>query len=36
MVFSLRNIREDIFGLPCLARACDPATASLAGSGFGF
>lgn len=35
-LYSVTRTVEDIFGLPCLARACDPATASLAGSGFGF
>lgn len=35
-LYSVTRTVEDIFGLPCLAHACDPATASLAGSGFGF
>ena len=34
-LYSITRTVEDIFGLPCLAHACDPATASLAGS-FGF
>jgi phospholipase C len=35
-LYSVTRTVEDIFGLPCLAHACDAATASLAGSGFGF
>jgi phospholipase C len=35
-LYSITRAIEDIFGLPCLAHACDPATASLVGSGFGF
>ena len=35
-LYSVTRTVENIFGLPCLAHACDPATASLAGSGFGF
>ena len=35
-LYSLTRTIEGIFGLPCLAHACNPATASLAGSGFGF
>jgi phosphatidylinositol-3-phosphatase len=34
-LYSITRTVEDIFGLPCLAHACDPETASLAGS-FGF
>jgi phospholipase C len=34
-LYSITRTVEDIFGLPCLAHACDPVTASLAGS-FGF
>jgi phospholipase C len=34
-LYSITRTVEAIFGLPCLAHACDPATASLAGS-FGF
>jgi phospholipase C len=34
--YSVTRTVEDMFGLPCLARACDPTTASLVGSGFGF
>jgi phospholipase C len=35
-LYSVTRTVEDLFGLPCLAHACDAATASLAGSGFGF
>lgn len=35
-LYSLTRTIDDLFGLPCLAHACSPATASLAGSGFGF
>jgi phosphatidylinositol-3-phosphatase len=35
-LYSITRTVEDMFGLPCLAHACDPATASLVGSGFGF
>ncbi len=35
-VYSITRTVEDLFGLPCLAHACDRDTASLAGSGFGF
>ena len=35
-LYSLTRTIEGVFGLPCLAHACDPETASLAGSGFGF
>jgi phosphatidylinositol-3-phosphatase len=35
-LYSLTRTIEDMFGLACLAHACDHATASLAGSGFGF
>lgn len=34
-LYSITRTVEDIFGLPCLAHACDPATTSLVGSGFG-
>jgi acid phosphatase len=34
-LYSVTRTIEDIFGLPCLAHACDPATVSLVGSGFG-
>lgn len=34
--YSVTRTVEDMFGLACLAHACDRATASLAGSGFGF
>jgi phospholipase C len=34
-LYSITRTVEDMFGLPCLAHACDPATASLVGSGFG-
>jgi phosphatidylinositol-3-phosphatase len=34
--YSLTRTIEDLFGLPCLAHACSPETASLTGSGFGF
>jgi phosphatidylinositol-3-phosphatase len=35
-LYSITRTVEGIFGLPCLAHACGPASASLAGSGFGF
>ena len=35
-LYSLTRTIEDMFGLACLAHACDHATASLAGTGFGF
>jgi phospholipase C len=35
-LYSITRTIEDLFGLPCLAHACDPTTTSLAGSGFGF
>ncbi|MGO9083163.1 MAG: alkaline phosphatase family protein [Streptosporangiaceae bacterium] len=35
-LYSITRTIEGLFGLPCLARACDPQTASLAGAGFGF
>jgi phosphatidylinositol-3-phosphatase len=35
-LYSITRTVEGMFGLPCLAHACEPATASLAGSGFGF
>jgi phospholipase C len=35
-LYSVTRTVEDIFALPCLAHACDPATTSLVGSGFGF
>lgn len=35
-LYSITRTIEGIFGLPCLAHACSPATASLAGRGFGF
>lgn len=35
-LYSVTRTVEDTFGLACLAHACDRATASLAGSGFGF
>ena len=35
-LYSLTRTIEGVFGLPCLAHACSPVTASLAGSGFGF
>ena len=35
-LYSITRTVEQLFRLPCLAHACDPATASLAGSGFGF
>jgi phosphatidylinositol-3-phosphatase len=34
--YSVTRTVEDMFGLACLAHACDRATAGLAGSGFGF
>jgi phospholipase C len=34
-LYSVTRTIEDIFGLPCLAHACDRDTASLVGSGFG-
>lgn len=35
-LYSITRTVEDMFSLPCLAHACNPATASLVGSGFGF
>jgi phosphatidylinositol-3-phosphatase len=35
-LYSITRTVEGLFRLPCLAHACDPATASLAGHGFGF
>jgi phosphatidylinositol-3-phosphatase len=35
-LYSVTRTIEDTFGLACLAHACDPATASLVGGGFGF
>jgi acid phosphatase len=35
-LYSITRTVEGLFGLPCLAHACDPVTASLAGRGFGF
>jgi hypothetical protein len=35
-LYSITRTVENTFGLPCLAHACNPVTASLAGSGFGF
>ncbi len=35
-LYSVTRTVEGIFGLACLAHSCGPATASLAGSGFGF
>ncbi len=34
--YSVTRTIEDMFGLPCLAHACGPAAASLAGGRFGF
>jgi phospholipase C len=34
-LYSITRTIEELFGLPCLAHACDPTT-SLAGGGFGF
>jgi hypothetical protein len=35
-LYSLTRTIDDLFGVPCVAHACSPATASLTGSGFGF
>jgi phosphatidylinositol-3-phosphatase len=35
-LYSITKTIDGLFGLPCLAHACDPTTTSLAGTGFGF